>query len=304
MASPRSPRSCAGPRGAGAAIGDSATWPAASRRRSWPTAAWRRRRGARAARADPGHRACVDPAPPAAGHGYRRLFRRGRVADQRRQARRRRCRRRVELADHGDRLVIEVRDEGPAGANTTGTGLMGLAIAWPRSTAPCRSSPAGGGTTVRASCHAGSDRRGPGAAARGLVALLREQGIDVVAQAKDGPGLLRIVSGHKPDLAIVDGACRRASPTRACAPRWRRACASRARRPRPLAVRRAGLHAELLESGEGGIGYLLKERVGDVRGFVDAVQRAARGGTALDREVVAELMRSRTGGPAMRHWRP
>jgi DNA-binding CsgD family transcriptional regulator len=53
--------------------------------------------------------------------------------------------------------------------------------------------------------------------------------------------------------------------------------------------------AELLESGEGGIGYLLKERVGDVRGFVDAVQRVARGGTALDREVVAELVRSRTG---------
>ena len=38
----------------------------------------------------------------------------------------------------------------------------------------------------------------------GLVALLREQGIDVVAQAEDGAGLLRIVAGHKPDLAIVD----------------------------------------------------------------------------------------------------
>ena len=38
----------------------------------------------------------------------------------------------------------------------------------------------------------------------GIVALLREQGIDVVAQAQDGPGLLRIVGGHKPDLAIVD----------------------------------------------------------------------------------------------------
>ena len=43
--------------------------------------------------------------------------------------------------------------------------------------------------------------------------------------------------------------------------------------------------AELLESGEGGIGYLLKERVGEVRGFVDAVSASPRGGTALDREV-------------------
>ncbi len=54
--------------------------------------------------------------------------------------------------------------------------------------------------------------------------------------------------------------------------------------------------AELLESGEGGVGYLLKERVGEVRSFMDAVQRVAGGGTALDREVVSELVRQRTGG--------
>jgi len=53
--------------------------------------------------------------------------------------------------------------------------------------------------------------------------------------------------------------------------------------------------AELLASGEGGVGYLLKERVGEVRAFVDAVERVAGGGTALDREVVAELMSSREG---------
>jgi DNA-binding NarL/FixJ family response regulator len=51
--------------------------------------------------------------------------------------------------------------------------------------------------------------------------------------------------------------------------------------------------SELLASGEGGVGYLLKERVGDVRAFVDAVRRVADGGTALDREVVAELVHSR-----------
>jgi DNA-binding NarL/FixJ family response regulator len=55
--------------------------------------------------------------------------------------------------------------------------------------------------------------------------------------------------------------------------------------------------SELLASaGEGGIGYLLKERVGDVRGFVDAVERVAAGGTALDRSVVAELVHARDGG--------
>ena len=61
--------------------------------------------------------------------------------------------------------------------------------------------------------------------------------------------------------------------------------------------------AELLASGEAGVGYLLKERVGDVRAFIDAVQRVAAGGTALDREVVAELMRARDGRRATRRWR-
>jgi DNA-binding NarL/FixJ family response regulator len=54
--------------------------------------------------------------------------------------------------------------------------------------------------------------------------------------------------------------------------------------------------AELLAGGQGGVGYLLKERAGDVPAFLDAVQRVADGGTALDREVVAELVRSRSSG--------
>ena len=54
--------------------------------------------------------------------------------------------------------------------------------------------------------------------------------------------------------------------------------------------------AELLDSGgDGGIGYLLKERVGDVKAFIAAVESVANGGTALDREVVSELVRQRTG---------
>jgi DNA-binding NarL/FixJ family response regulator len=130
----------------------------------------------------------------------------------------------------------------------------------------------------------------------GLVALLREQGIDVVAQAEDGPGLLRIVAGHKPDLAIVDV---RLPPD--FSDEGLRAALEARRRMPGLGVLILSQYvepvytAELLESGEGGIGYLLKERVGEVRTFVDAVERVARGGTALDREVVAELVRSREG---------
>jgi DNA-binding NarL/FixJ family response regulator len=131
----------------------------------------------------------------------------------------------------------------------------------------------------------------------GIVALLREQGIDVVAQAEDGPGLLRIVAGHKPDLAIVDV---RLPPT-FTDEGVRAAIEARARMP-GLAVLILSQYvepvytAELLDSGEGGIGYLLKERVGDVKAFVSAVKRVAAGGTALDREVVTELVRARDSG--------
>jgi len=131
----------------------------------------------------------------------------------------------------------------------------------------------------------------------GIVALLREQEIDVVAQAEDGAGLLRIVGGHKPDLAIVDV---RLPPT-FTDEGIRAALEARARFPE-LGILILSQYvepiytAELLEAGEGGIGYLLKERVGDVKAFVGAVERVARGGTALDREVVAELVRSRDPG--------
>jgi DNA-binding NarL/FixJ family response regulator len=128
----------------------------------------------------------------------------------------------------------------------------------------------------------------------GLVALLRENDVDVVAQVDDGPGLLRVIGGHKPDLAIVDV---RLPPT-FTEEGVRAAIEARERHPdvgililsqyiEPVYT------GELLATGEGGIGYLLKERVGDIPAFLDALRRVAGGGTALDREVVAELMRSR-----------
>ncbi|HEY4095202.1 MAG TPA: response regulator transcription factor [Baekduia sp.] len=131
----------------------------------------------------------------------------------------------------------------------------------------------------------------------GIVALLREHDVDVVAQAEDAAGLLRIVAGHKPDLAVVDV---RLPPT--FTDEGLRAAIEARRRQPGLGVLILSQYvepvytAELLESGEGGVGYLLKERVGEVRAFMDAVDRVANGGTALDREVVSELVRVRNQG--------
>jgi len=128
----------------------------------------------------------------------------------------------------------------------------------------------------------------------GLVALLRENEIDVVAQAEDGPGLLRAIAGHEPDLAIVDV---RLPPT------FRDEgllAAIEARRRRPdLGVLVLSQYVEtayasdLVGENTGGIGYLLKERVGDVRAFLDALHRVAAGGTVLDRQVVTQLLAPR-----------
>lgn len=128
----------------------------------------------------------------------------------------------------------------------------------------------------------------------GLVALLREHDIEVVAQAEDGPGLLRIVAGHRPDLAIVDVRL----PPSFTDEGLRAAVEARRRQPGlgVLVLSQAvepEYSRELLDTGEGGVGYLLKERVAEVGAFVDAARRVAAGGTALDREVVAQLVRGR-----------
>jgi DNA-binding NarL/FixJ family response regulator len=133
----------------------------------------------------------------------------------------------------------------------------------------------------------------------GLVALLREHEIDVVAQVEDGPSLLRAVAGHEPDLAIVDV---RLPPT------FRDEgllAAIEARRRQPaLCVLvhsqyvETAYASELIGDDTAGIGYLLKERVGDVKAFLDALHRVAAGGTVLDRQVVTELLTPRAGASA------
>jgi DNA-binding NarL/FixJ family response regulator len=131
----------------------------------------------------------------------------------------------------------------------------------------------------------------------GMVALLQENDIEVVAQADDGPGLLRIVEGHKPDLAICDV---RLPPT--FTDEGIRAAIEARRRHPELAILvlsqyvEPAYSVELLREGESGIGYLLKERVSEVRTFVEAVRRVAAGGTALDREVVSTLVSDRRQG--------
>jgi DNA-binding NarL/FixJ family response regulator len=131
----------------------------------------------------------------------------------------------------------------------------------------------------------------------GIVALLRENDVDVVAHAEDGPGLLRIVAGHKPDLAVVDV---RLPPS--FTDEGVRAAVEARRRQPGLGVLILSQYvepaytAELLEVGDGGVGYLLKERVGEVRTFLDALERVAAGGTVLDREVVAKLVRAHGPG--------
>jgi len=133
----------------------------------------------------------------------------------------------------------------------------------------------------------------------GIVALLREQGIEVVAQAEDAEDFLRAVGAHRPDVAIVDV---RLPPT--FTDEGLRAALEARRRHPGLGVLVLSQYVEpaytteLLEVGTGGVGYLLKERVGEVRTFVEAVERVAAGGTVLDREVVSRLVRaSEPAGP-------
>jgi DNA-binding NarL/FixJ family response regulator len=126
----------------------------------------------------------------------------------------------------------------------------------------------------------------------GIVALLREQEIEVVAQAEDAEGFLRAVGAHHPDVAIVDV---RLPPT--FTDEGLRAALEARRRHPDLGVLVLSQYVEpaytteLLEAGSGGVGYLLKERVAEVRTFVDAVEQVAAGGTVLDREVVSRLVR-------------
>jgi DNA-binding NarL/FixJ family response regulator len=128
----------------------------------------------------------------------------------------------------------------------------------------------------------------------GLVRLLEARGFEVVAAVDNGPQLVRELVTRRPDVAVVDVRL----PPSYRDEGLRAALDARKEVPGlPVLVLSQyveQLYArELLADGRGGIGYLLKDRVSDVDQFIEAVQRVASGGTALDPTVVAKLLNSK-----------
>ena len=133
----------------------------------------------------------------------------------------------------------------------------------------------------------------------GITRLLQDAGFDVVAQVSDGEQLLRAVEAHRPDVAVCDV---RMPPT-FTDEGIRAALVVRSQWP-DTAVLVLSQYVEeryaidLVASDTRGVGYLLKDRVADVSDFVEAVRRVGEGGTALDPEVVSQLLvRSRRRDP-------
>lgn len=125
----------------------------------------------------------------------------------------------------------------------------------------------------------------------GLARLISDSGGVVVAKVGDGPSFVEAVLEHGPDVSVVDV---RMPPTQRDEG-LRAAIEARRRVPgTPVLVLSQYVErqyaTELLADRAGGVGYLLKDRVADIREFMDALRRVARGGTALDPEVVAQLM--------------
>ena len=135
----------------------------------------------------------------------------------------------------------------------------------------------------------------------GLIRLLESHGFTIAAAVDNAPSLERALAEPDVEAAVVDV---RLPPT-FTDEGLRAAIAARAARPGfPVMVLSQyveQLYArELLASGEGAVGYLLKDRVADVSDFVDGVRRVAGGGTVLDPEVVATLMSRRREHPVDR----
>ena len=132
----------------------------------------------------------------------------------------------------------------------------------------------------------------------GLARLLGASGIEVAAAVGDGESLLLAVGEHQPDAVIADV---RMPPTHTDEG-IRAALMIRRQWPR-VAVLVLSQYveeryaADLLSANTSSVGYLLKDRVADVAEFVDALRRVAAGGTALDPEVVAQLLLRRPGNP-------
>jgi DNA-binding NarL/FixJ family response regulator len=133
----------------------------------------------------------------------------------------------------------------------------------------------------------------------GIVAILRRAGIDVVAQTSDGSELQRAVDEHQPDAAIVDI---RMPPTHTDEG-LRAAADIRARHP-GIGIVILSQHVEvgtatrLLAENPERLGYLLKDRVGEIDDFAGTLRRVVAGGSALDPQIVSRLLAvDRQDGP-------
>ena len=133
----------------------------------------------------------------------------------------------------------------------------------------------------------------------GIARLLGDAGFEVVAQAGDAEDLMRKVRAHKPDVAIVDI---RMPPTHTD-DGLRAALTIRRELPDTAVLVlssyvQADYAVELLGESAAGVGYLLKDRVADVERFIDSIRRVASGGSALDPEVVSQMLgRHRAAAP-------
>ena len=131
----------------------------------------------------------------------------------------------------------------------------------------------------------------------GIAGMLRHFGHEVVAAVADAPALLAAVAAHRPDVVVTDVRM----PPGFSDEGLQAAIALRAADPDlPVLVLSQYVEqtyaAELLDSGHAaGVGYLLKDRIGDVAEFVDAVDRVAAGRTVVDPEVVRQLLGRRRG---------
>ncbi|WP_030185789.1 response regulator transcription factor [Streptomyces sp. NRRL S-813] len=132
----------------------------------------------------------------------------------------------------------------------------------------------------------------------GVVKVLEAAGFEMCAQVADAEGLLTAVEEHRPDIAVVDVRM----PPGFTDEGVRAALVIRRQYPRTAVLLLSQYveeryAADLLAANTSGVGYLLKQRVADVEEFAEAVRRVADGGTALDPQVVAQLLVRRHSDP-------
>ncbi|HEX6653691.1 MAG TPA: response regulator transcription factor [Thermoleophilaceae bacterium] len=125
----------------------------------------------------------------------------------------------------------------------------------------------------------------------GAARLLEDAGFEIVGQAGDADDLMRKVRAHKPDVAVIDVRM----PPDNSDDGLRAALSIRQELP-DVGILLLSQYvedryiSELLAGGTEGVGYLLKDRVGEIERFTEAVQRIGRGGSVLDPEVVAQMV--------------